>query len=52
MHQVRLNGRQAPAVFSAFGKWNSGDKQGTGNRHTIGRYLERFDLSASVTLVV
>ena len=52
MHEVRLDGRLAPAGFSAFGEWNSGDKQGTGNRHTIGRSLERVDLSASVTLVV
>ena len=52
MHEVRLDSRQAPAGFSAFGEWNSGDKRGTGNRHTIGRSLERVDLSASVTLVV
>ena len=52
MHEVRLDSRQAPAGFSTFGKWNSADKQGTGNKHTIGRSLERVDLSASVTLVV
>ena len=52
MHEVTLDGRQAPAGFSAFGKWNSGDKRGTGNRRTIGRSLERVDPSASVTLVI
>ena len=52
MHEVRLDGRQAPAAFSAFGKWNSGDKRGTGNRSTLGRSLERVDLSASIALVV
>ena len=52
MHEVKLDGRQAPAGFSAFGEWNSGDKQGTGSRSILGRSLERVDLSASVTLVV
>ena len=52
MHEVRLDGRQAPAGFNAFGEWNSGDKRGTGNRHTIGRSLEGIDRNASVTLVV
>ena len=52
MHEVRLDGRQAQAGFSTFGKWNSGDKRGTGNRCTVGRSLERVDLSASVTLIV
>ena len=52
MQEVRLDGRQALAGFSAFGEWNSGDKRGTGNRRTLGRSLERVDLSAIVTLVV
>ena len=52
MHEVRLDGRQAPAGFSAFGKWNCSDKPGTGNRCTLSRSLERIDLSASVTLIV
>ena len=51
MHEVRLNGRQALAGFSAFGEWNSGDKPGTDNGRTIGRSLERVDFSSSVTLV-
>ena len=52
MHEVRLDGRQALSGFSAFGKWNSGDKRGTGNRRTLGRSLEMVDLSASVTLII
>ena len=52
MHEVRLDGRQAPAGFSAFGKWNCSDKRGTGNRCTLSRSLERIDLSASVTLII
>ena len=52
MHEVRLDSRQAPEDFSVFGKWNSGDKRGMGNRHTISRSLERVDFSASVTLIV
>ena len=52
MHKVRLDGRQAPAGFSAFVKWNSGNKRGTGNRSTLGRSLERVDLSASVTFIL
>ena len=52
MHEVRLDGRQAPAGFSAFGKWNCSDKRGTGNRCTLSRSLERIDLSASVTLIL
>ena len=52
MHEVRLDGRQAPAGFSAFGEWNSGDKRGMGNKSTLGRSLERVYLSASINLVV
>ena len=52
MHEVRLNGRQAPAGFSAFGKWNCSDKREMGNRCTLSRSLERIDLSASLTLIV
>ena len=52
MHKVMLEDRQAPVGFSAFCEWNSGDKQGTGNRCTIGRSLERVNLSASVTLII
>ena len=52
MHEVRLDGRQAPAGFSTFGEWNSGDKRGMGKRCTLSWSLERIDLSASVTLIV
>ena len=52
VHEVRLDSRQAPAGFSAFGKCNCSDKRGTGNRCTLSRSLERIDLSASVTLIV
>ena len=52
VHEVRLDGRQAPASFSVFGKWNCSDKRGTGNRCTLSRSLERIDRSATVTLIV
>ena len=52
MHEVRLDGRQSPARFSAFGKWNCSDKRGTVNRCTLSRSLERIDLSASANLIV
>ena len=40
VHEGRLDGRQAPAGFSVFGKWNCSDKRGTGNRCTLSRSLE------------
>ena len=49
MHEVRLDSRQAPAGFSAFGKWNCSDKQGTG--WTVGKHQQASVRLANGTVV-